>query len=235
MYAILKNEIKNYFVSSPAYISIGLFIFISSIYYFIGNIYNQSSDLSNLFNAMGLVLLFIIPIITARSIAEDRRNGMEVILITSPSKLSHIVLGKYLAVLLVFFVMIAISFVYPIISYIFSNFSIIPLIGQYLGLILLGGSMIAFGIFISSLTESVVAASIISVISLMAMMILDPLGDILGGVVSKIFNWFSIFSKYDNLNRGILGLDDIVYYFSFIFVFLFLTIRVIEKRRWSRR
>lgn len=234
MQSILKSEIKTYFASPLAYIAIGLFILISSIYYFIGNIYNQSSDLSSLFGTMGLILLFVIPVLTARSIAEDRKNGMEVILITSPAKLSDIVLGKYFAVLLVFLIMTAISFIYPIILYVFSNLSIIPLIGQYLGLILLGSAMIAFGIFASSLTESVVTASIVSIISLLIMMLLDLLGNLFGGSISKVLNWFSIFSKYDDLNRGILSSDVIVYYLSFISVFLFFTVRVIEKRRWSR-
>jgi ABC-2 type transport system permease protein len=200
-----------------------------------GNIYNQSSDLSSLFGTMGIILLLIIPILTARTIAEDRKNGMEVLLITSPCKLSDIIIGKYLSVLVVFLVIVLITLFYPIILFIFSNLSIAPLIGQYLGFILLGASMISFGVFASSLTESVVGATIISLISLLIMMIIDPLGAAFGGIVSKIFSWFSIYSRYDDLNRGILSLDTIIYYLSFILVFLFLTVRVIEKRRWSRR
>jgi len=234
MYAILKNELKSYFDSTIAYIVIGLFIFLTSVYFFLGNIYNQSSDLSSLFETMGTILLFIVPILTSRSIAEDRKNGMEVLLITSPSKLSDIVLGKYLAVLSVFFVMVIITFIYPMILLLFSEQIIIPLIGEYLGLILLGASMISFGVFVSSITENQVVASIVSFVGLLFMMIIQPISNSLGGTISKVLNWFSIFSRYDDLNRGILGANTIIYYLSFISVFLFLTISAIEKRRWSK-
>jgi len=234
MYAILKNELKSYFDSTIAYIVIGLFIFLTSVYFFLGNIYNQSSDLSSLFETMGTILLFIVPILTSRSISEDRKNGMEVLLITSPSKLSDIVLGKYLAVLSVFFVMVIITFIYPMILLLFSEQIIIPLIGEYLGLILLGASMISFGVFVSSLTENQVVSSIVSFVGLLFMMIIQPISNSFGGTISKVLNWFSIFSRYDDLNRGILGTNTIIYYLSFISVFLFLTISAIEKRRWSK-
>ncbi|MDP4179235.1 MAG: Gldg family protein, partial [Bacillota bacterium] len=162
------------------------------------------------------------------------KNGMEILLITSPSKLSDIILGKYLSVLFIFFVIVGISFIYPVILLIFSNLSIITVIGQYLAFILLGASMIAFGIFISSLTENVITASIISFISLLIMMLIQPISNYFGGGLSKVLNWFSIFSRYDDLTRGIFGLDTILYYLSFIIVFLFLTVRTIEKRRWSK-
>ncbi|MGV8906567.1 MAG: ABC transporter permease [Acetobacterium sp.] len=234
MVAIFKSEFKAYFDSTIAYILIGLFIFVTSVYFYLGNIYNQSGDLSSLFGTMGTFLLFIVPILTSRSIAEDRKNGMEVLLITSPVRLSDIVLGKYLAVLSVFFVMVAITLIYPLILSIFSQPAIIPLVGGYLGFILLGGAMLSFGVFASSLTENQVTASIVSFVGLLMMMIAQPIGDALGGGIANVLNWFSIFSRYDDLNRGILGLNTIIYYLSFIAVFLFLTVRVIEKRRWSR-
>ena len=234
MLSILKSEFKSYFDSMIAYILIGLFIFITSVYFYLGNIYNQSAELNGLFGTMGTFLLFIIPILTSRSISEDRKNGMEVLLITSPVRLSDIVLGKYLAVLLVFFVMVGITLIYPIILFGFSQPAIIPLAGGYLGFILLGASMLSFGVFASSLTENQVTASIVSFVGLLIMLITEPLGSAVGGIISKVLNWFSIFSRYDELNRGILGLDTIVYYLSFIAVFLFLTIRVIEKRRWTK-
>lgn len=235
MIAVLKNEAKAYFYSPIAYIAIGLFILISSVYFFIGNVYNQSSDLSSLFGTMAVFLVFIIPILTARTIAEDRRNGMEIVWVTSPTKLYQIVLGKYVAVLSVFLLLTAVTLIYPIILGIFSHFSIVPVIGQYTGFLLLGAAMIAFGVFASSLTENIVVASIISFVGLLIMMIVQPLGSTVGGALAKILDALSLFSKDDDLNRGVFSLDAIVYYLSFIFVFLFLTVKVIEQRRWNRR
>ena len=130
MKAILKNEIKYNFNSPMYYIVIGLFILVTSIYYFIGNVYNQSVDLSSLLGTMSIILLFIVPILTAKTIAEDKRNGMEILLITSPTKLSHIILVKFFSVLFVFFTIVWISFIYPIILFIFSDLSITTVVDK---------------------------------------------------------------------------------------------------------
>ncbi|MFL0196767.1 Gldg family protein [Clostridium sp. WILCCON 0269] len=92
--------------------------------------------------------------------------------------------------------------------------------------------MIAFGVFISSLTESVVTASAISFIGLLIMMLIEPISNSFGGSISKVLNWFSIFSRYDDITKGIFSLNAVIYYLSFAAVFIFLTIRIIEKRRW---
>jgi len=233
MSAIFWKEVKSYFYSPIAYILIGLFILLTSIFFWPRLIY-RSADFNGVLGTMGFILLFIVPVLTMRILAEDRKNGTEVLLITSPVNLTGIVLGKYLASLFVFLVMTAITFIYPIILIAFGAPFTTQLVGGYAGFILLGASFISVGVFASSLTENQVVAVVISFVSLLIMWITDYISGLAGGFVSKVLNWFSLLSRYEDFNKGILGLSPVVYYISFVSVFIFLTVRVIEKRRWSQ-
>jgi ABC-2 type transport system permease protein len=183
---------------------------------------------------MGFILIVVIPILTMRIMAEDRKHGTEVLLITSPVNITSIVVGKFLAVYSVFLVMTVLTFVYPAVLLAFGAKFTVQLVGGYIGFLLLGATYIAVGVFASSLTENQVIAVIISYVSLLIMWLADYVSNLVGGFASKVLNWFSILSRYDDFNRGILGLSPVVYYLSFTAVFLFLTVRVIEKRRWSQ-
>jgi len=118
MRAIFWKEVKSYFYSPIAYVLIGMFILISSIMFW-PNLISAYGEFNSNLATMGYILVFIVPILTMRILSEDRKNGTEVLLLTSPVKLSEIVIGKYLAALFVFLVMIVISFIYPIILVIF--------------------------------------------------------------------------------------------------------------------
>jgi ABC-2 type transport system permease protein len=233
MRAIFWKEVKSYFYSPIAYILIGLFILITSIFFWPNLIY-RSADFNGTLSTMGFILIFIIPVLTMRILAEDRKNGTEVVLITSPVSLIEVVVGKYLATLFVYLILTVITFVYPIIQIAFGGQFTVQLVGGYIGFFLLGASFIAVGIFASSLTENQVVAVVIGFVSLLIMWIADSIGSMAGGITAKILNWFSLISRYEDFNKGILALSPIVYYLSFIAVFLFITVRVIEKRRWSQ-
>lgn len=233
MLAIFKREVKSYFYSPVAYVLIGLFTFLSS-FFFTPNLLGGYAEFNGNLGTMGLLLVFILPILTMRILAEDRRNGTEVLLVTSPVSLSGVVVGKYLAALFVFLVMTAITLIYPIILSIFGQPALAPIIGGYIGFILLGASFLSVGVFASSLTENQVVAAVISFVSLLIMWVIDGISGMIGGWIAKVLNWFSLMSRYQDFNRGILDISPVIYYISFISIFLFLTIRVIEKRRWSQ-
>lgn len=235
MYAIFKKEMKSYFYSPVAYVLIGLFILISSIVFYLGNLSQSSGDLNSVFSFMSIILVFIVPILTMRILAEDRKNGTEVLLLTSPVKLSSIVIGKYLAAVLVFLVMNVISLVYPIILFALGKPHMSMIIGGYIGFILLGSVLIAIGVFASSLTENQIIAALISFVAMIIIMLfIDYLAKSVGGLLSTILTWFSLTSRYSDFTTGIFNVDSVIYYLSFIFMFIFMTIRVIEKRRWSQ-
>lgn len=233
MRAIFWKEVKSYFYSPVAYVLIGMFTLISSIFFW-PNLLSMNGEFNSNLATMGYILIFLVPILTMRILAEDRKNGTEVLLLTSPVNLAGIVIGKYFAALSVFLVMVIVSFIYPIILCAFGA-SITPqLVGGYVGFILLGASFISVGVFASALSENQVIAAIVSFVGLLIMWIADGIGGMVGGFLAKILYWFSLLSRYDDFNRGVLSLSAIVYYLSFISVFIFLTIMIIERRRWSR-
>jgi ABC-2 type transport system permease protein len=233
MAAIFWKEVKSYFYSPMAYILIGLFILLTSIF-FLPYLRYGYGLFNDVLSTMGFILLVIVPVLTMRILAEDRKHGTEVLLITSPVNITSVVVGKFLAVYFVFLIMTALTFIYPIVQLAFGAKFTVQLIGGYIGFLLLGATYIAVGVFASSLTENQVIAVIISYVSLLIMWLADYVSNLVGGFASKVLNWFSILSRYDDFNRGILGLSPVVYYLSFTAVFLFLTVRVIEKRRWSQ-
>jgi ABC-2 type transport system permease protein len=234
MFAIFKKEVRSYFYSPIAYVLIGLFVLLVSVFFYLGNIQGQSADFAGSLSTVGFILIFIIPILTMRVLTEDRKNGTEVLLITSPVSLTNIVVGKFLALLFVFLIMICITFIYPIIIFAFGKPPVAPLITSYIGLILLGAAFIALGVFASSLTENQIISVVISFVCLLFIQLIDSVSSAVGGIVSTILHWFSLQSRYSDFTAGQLSLASIVYFLSFIAVFLFLTIRVIEKRRWSQ-
>lgn len=233
MLAIFKRELRAYFNSPMAYVLIGLFILLTSIF-FIFNLSGQYGDFSQILETSKLILVFIIPILTMRILAEDRKNGTEVLLVTSPVSIMNIVIGKFLAAFAVFLTMVVITFIYPIIFTFFGAQITGQLIGAYIGFILLGGAMLSIGVLASSLTENQIIAAIIGFVSLLAMWLIEPLGNALGGNFAMVFKWFSLISRYSDFATGVLGLAPIIYFLTFAAVCLFLTIRVIEKRRWSQ-
>ena len=233
MSAIFWKEVKSYFYSPMAYILIGLFLLLTSIFFYPNLVY-ASGDFNSTLSTMGFVLLFIIPVLTMKILAEDRKNGTEVLLITSPASITSMVAGKFLAACFVFAIMTVLTFIYPIVLLAFGGTFTVQLVGGYVGFLLLGATFISIGVFASSLTENQVVAVVISFVMLLIMWLAGSLSSIVGGIGSKILSWFSLMTRYEDFNRGILGLTPIVYYLSFIAVFLFLTVRVIEKRRWSQ-
>jgi ABC-2 type transport system permease protein len=233
MGAIFWKEVKSYFYSPMAYILIGLFILLTSVFFYPNLVYGNG-DFTGTLSTMGFVLLFIVPILTMRILAEDRKNGTEVLLITSPVSLISIVVGKFLASYFVFVIMTGITFVYPIVLLAFGGQLTTQMVGGYIGFLLLGATFVSVGVFASSVTENQVVAVVISFVTLLIMWLAGSMSSVFGGFVAKALGWISLLTRYDDFNKGILGLSPVIYYLSFVAVFLFLTIRVIEKRRWSQ-
>ena len=234
MLAVFKKELKSYFYSPMAYILIGIFTILTSIFFYPYLAYYQLGDFTVMLDTISFFLIFIIPVFTMRLLTEDRKNGSETLLLTSPTSLQSVVCGKYLACVAVFFAMIAISWIYPLIQVIFGGSISAQLIGGYIGYFLLGASFISYGLFASSLTENQIIAAIICVAGLLVIQIAEALSSMVGGFAGKVLEWFSLLSRFRDFSSGIFGIAPIVYFLSFIGLFLFLTVRVIDKRRWSQ-
>lgn len=231
MWTVAKKEIAGYFKSPIAYVLIGLFVLMISLFY-MPFVNAGSGDFITVVKDMGFFLVFIVPILTMRILAEDRKSGTEVLLLTSPTALYKIVLGKFLAAYTVFLVITVISFIYPIINLFFGGVLTIQLFGGYIGFLLLGAAFISVGVFASAVTENQVIAAIIGFVSLLLMWVAFSFSTMIGGFFGNLLNWISLLSRYQVFTRGILSVTEVFYFISFTALFLFLTCRVIERRRW---
>ncbi|MFA5341296.1 MAG: ABC transporter permease [Clostridia bacterium] len=231
MSAVARKEIAGYFKSPIAYVLIGVYILIMSIYIHPA-LKAGYGDFVDVLDDVGIFMIFIIPILTMRILAEDKKNGTEVLLLTSPTSLPKIVIGKFLATFTVFLVIVGISFVYPMVVVIFEGVITTQLVGAYIGFILLGAAFCSVGVFCSSLTENQIISAIISLVIMFSMWIADQYAATVGGMMGSIMEWMSVLTRYGVFTQGLLSLENIIFFLSFTALMLYMTIRVIERRRW---
>jgi ABC-2 type transport system permease protein len=246
IFTISKRELKSYFASPIAYIILIVFLVLSGIFFFFYlesfirsqfdpafQVFREKLNLNDFvirpyFGTISVVLLFMIPLITMRLIAEERKNFTSELLFTSPIRVSQIVLGKFFASFSLFGLMVILSAIYVVVLKVYGNPDLGPVLSGYLGLFLLGGSLIAAGLFASSLTENQIVAAVISFGILLVFWILGASSD----AESSVLGYISIINHLDNFTKGIIDLKDTIYYLSFIFFGLFLTYITLESERW---
>lgn len=233
MYAIYKKELRNYFLTPIAYVFMAPFIAFTAIY-FVMMLSYQTVSMSYIVSSTNMLCLFIVPILTMQLFAEERNKKTEQLLITAPVNVSSIVMGKYFAAVSVFLITLAVSLIFPVILFAMSTPSLSEVIALYLGVILLWSAFISVGVFISSLTESQVISAILTFAALFVLYSIDSWTlSITSNFAKQIINMLAVFTRYSDFEIGLVSLSNVIYYLSFIFVFLFLTVRNIEKRRYS--
>ena len=236
MSAIFKREFKSYFQTVIGWLFIAASLLIFGLYFYVYNLNYGYAYISYSLSAISFVTLITVPVLTMRILAEDRRNKIDQLILTSPISVEKVVFAKFLSMAAIFSITIGIICLAPIFM---SFFGTIPMLESYvaiLGFWLYGLTCIAIGTFVSSLTEN-------QVISAIATFALLFLGYMMNGATSalfasdnilkKILNCYDLLSPLDNLTNGVLDIGGIVYYVSVTLLFLFLTVQVIQKRRWS--
>lgn len=249
MIAVFKREFKTYFHTPVGYIVLAAFYFFLGLYFYI--IYsNGAPEVQAVVIEMSTVAVFAMPIITMRLMSEDRRQKVDQALITAPVKLLDIVMGKFLAALSVYAIAFLPTVFFEII--VLTKVSVNPFSYLYslLGMLLLGGALIAMGMFISCLTESPALSAILTlVINILVLYVSNFVSLITvpeGGtgffakIWAKILEIFVSFlekagfiSAVQNFAENIFSVSDVVYFLSIIVIFVFLSVRSLEKRRWS--
>ena len=234
MKAIFKREWRSYFYSPIGYIFAGVFIALCSFFFVNGALMYQSADLNIVFSNINVIYLFLVSILTMGLFSTERSRRTDQLLLTSPVSVSKIVIGKYFAAMGVFGITLLLSLIYPFILRMFGNPSTSEMLGAYIGFILLWGAFIAIGLFISALTESQMIAAIVTFGVLLIVFYMNALSANIGSeTVKNIVRWFSLMDRYSEFQSGILNVVNVVYYLSFVFVFIFLTIQVIRRRQYS--
>lgn len=223
MWAILKKEVKSYFLSPVGYIFIGLFLFMASIFFYIDVIGYGSTNFEYMFYSLSTILTFITPILTMRMFAEERKEGTEQLLFTSPRSISSIVFGKFLSAVVILIITEIFTFVYYIILMYFGTPHLQTALVTLLGFLLLGMSYISFGIFASSLTENQIIAGIITIGFFIATWFMPNFSSSL-----EAFSLINMFSKFPS---GQIALDEVVTFLSFTILFVLLTIVVLQRKK----
>ena len=234
MGAIFKRDLSSYFNSAIGYIVLAVFYFFSGLYFYVFCLRYDSASLTNVFQSMFMILLFLIPLITMRSFSEEKKQKTDQALLTAPVNLFEVVFGKFLAAFALLGICVSIFVVYTLIIAIFATPDIAVIICTIVGIMLLGGALIAIDIFISSLTESQIIAAIVSIGAGLLIYMLDSISSVVSNdFFTSIVNAISFNQNYTNFTLGILNLKNLIFFISVIAIFIFLTIRVIEKKRWS--
>ena len=248
MFAIYKKELRSFFITPIGYVYTGAFLGLAALICCYTTILSSSYDTSTYFTVMMFAMGILIPLLTMRLFAEEKKLRTEQLLLTAPVTITGMVLGKFLAALTVFggsLLVSCINFI-PIYavadaeragqSYEFYHIGPVTgqLIGNLVGLLLIGAAFIALGAFISALTENQLAAAVIT-ISVIALMLglglINSLIDVYW--IRAVLSWISVYSRFGNFQNGLFDYAAILYYASICFVFVFLTVRVYEKRRWN--
>ena len=234
MFAIFRRELRSYFTSPIAYIYIAVFYALASFYFFGTALLSNSTNLSYVFSYLFTISMFLIPILTMRLLSEDKKYKTDQALLTAPISLLSLVLGKYLAALFVYFIGIAITLVFGVIIAAFTPPDWAVIFGHFIGLLLLGAALIAIGTFIASLTENQVIAAVGGFAVGFALMLVEALTSVVQSpLLQSIISGISFTSRYQSFTVGVLNFADVIFFLSVCVVFIFFTVRVFEKRRWS--
>ena len=234
MVAILKRELSSYFNSAVAYVVMAVYFLFSGLFFSMICIENDTSSLSYVFGNMFIIILFIIPIITMKSFSEEKRQRTDQALLTSPTSLFEIVMGKFLGALILFAICSLIFVVYALVISFFTSPDWAVVLCTVLGLLLLGSALIAIDIFISVLTESMIISAVAGMgVGLLIYMLSNLSSNITVDWLATIVKKIDFLTYYTNFTYGMLNLTDIIFFLSVTGLFLFFTARVLEKRRWS--
>jgi gliding motility-associated transport system permease protein len=249
--AIAHKEIKSYFASPIAYIVIGLFALMYGYFYAVMLYYfvRQSMQMGQfgqgpapmnvnqqmlrpLLQNVTILALFLLPMITMRTYAEEKRSGTIELLLTSPITDFQIIMGKFLGALALYAIMLAVSLVHIAILFKFGTPEWKPIATAYLGLLLMGGCFISLGLFISSLTKNQVVAATITFAVFLMLWVITWIGSFAGPTVESLTSYLSIIEQFDDFAKGVVDTSHLIYYFSFITFGLFLTAKSVDSERW---
>jgi len=231
--AVARKELYSYAVSPFAYVVAAVFLLINGLIFFLilSNGFPEA-NLHPLLPTTAFLLLLVIPVLTMRLLAEERATGTIELLMTFPVTDAQVVLGKFLATLVVYTIMLVPTLGYVVILKVYGNSEWGPFISAYLGLLLLGGAFIAIGMFSSSLTRNQIVAGVVGIGILLLLWVLGAASGILGSRLAGFVGYLSLSDHFTGFTSGVIDLKDVVFFLSVIAGALFITTRVLESNRW---
>ncbi len=229
---IAGRELTSYFGSPWSYLITAAFLIIAGYGFGWSSVTYLETSIQGFLGWSSFFLLFLSPALTMRLMAEEEKLGTMELLMTAPVRDFEVILGKYLAALSMFGVMLIVSFYYPALLAWFGEPDWGPIFSGYLGILLLGSAFIAIGLFASSLTSNQIAAYVVGSVIILAFWFVGRASPMVGETAAAVLNRISVSNHFSAFGRGIVDTNAVLYYLSIMLLFLFLTIRSLETRRW---
>ncbi len=232
MWAIYRKEMRSYFVSPLAYAFLSAFLFLAGVFFYLGIALTGEASLRVMLGNLSISLIFVLPMLTMGHFSQEQRGGTLELLMTVPLSLPSLVLGKWLASWSLCGVMLAGTLLFPWILSWYGDPDWGIVLTSYLGLILSCGAFCAAGLFASSLTEDAVAAGLGGILILLPFWLMGSAVRLVGETWAPRLEKLALLPHLRDFNRGIVDTGDLAWFAGFTFIFLFLTFRSLESRRW---
>ena len=236
MLAIYKREMLSYFTSPIGYVFIAVFLALNAFIFSICTLMaGEGSSVGSYFMFVMFIFIVLVPLLTMKSFSEERKMRTEQLILTSPVSLMGMVFAKFHAAFTMFGgTFLGGNLINFATLYMYGEPNTAVLISSSIGILLIGAAFIAIGLFVSAMTENQLVAAVGTMGILIFLLLIGFLTSYIDSyVVRTVLNWISIYSRFGNFSYGILDPATFVYYFSICFVFMFITVRIYEKRRWS--
>ena len=247
--AIAQREVNAYFVSPIAYVLIGFFALLFGWFFYVPLAFfiQQSSQMGmNPTQALNInqmlvgptlmnttvIMLFLFPLITMRTYAEEKRSGTIELLLTSPVTDVEIIIGKFLGAMLLYAAMLAVTMLHMAILFIFGDPEWKPIATGYLGLLLMGGCFLSLGLFISSLTKNQIVAAMATFAVFLMLWVINWISTFVGPTTQTVLQYLSLTEHFDDFAKGVIDTKHVIYYLSFMAFGLFLTAKSVDSERW---
>jgi ABC-2 type transport system permease protein len=227
---IFKKEFRTYFVSPIAYIVISIFLIVTGWFFFSTFFLFNQANLRNFFSLLPVVFAFVVPAVTMRLFSEELNVGSYEILLTMPVTYREVVLGKFLASVAFVTAMLLPTLAYPVTITFLGDLDWGPVVGGYVGAVLLGASFSAVGLFASSLTRNQIVAFIVGVAICFALVLIDKILFFLPTPLVGVLEYLGADYHFENISKGILDSRDIIYSLSLIFISLYATHLAMEEK-----
>lgn len=230
---IFFREFKSYFNSPIAYIFIVGFLSISGLLFGLNLLASQEATLRYFLGNTIFILIFIVPALTMRLFSEEKKTGTLEILMTLPLQDYQVIIGKFLAALFFYILLLFLTISYPITIYVLGNPDFGVMVSNYIGLIFFGAALISIGVYASIMTENQIIAFMVTLGVILVLFFFHALANVLGESFADIIKYISLNTHFENFAKGLIDTSDIFYYLSITFLFLFLSLNVLESRKWK--
>ncbi len=234
MIAIMKRELSAYFKSPIGYVFIAVTFLFSGFFFWFFTLSVGNTDVTYVFLGMFYVYMIFVPVLTMRLMADENKQRTDQLLLTAPVGLMRLVTGKFLSAYIVFMLGDVVMLTYGIVLSFCAEVNWAVIFGNFVALALIGAVFVSAGLFVSSLTESQMVAAVGSIALNVALALINVIASVIPvKFISDVISSISIFDRYHGFTTGIFSISSVVFFISVTVVFLFITVRILERRRWA--